>query len=64
MFTELKRQEAGFPACDEGELAWKPYQRVMEANEVVSNIEYYLKDILQDDSHRNLPVPKPLPDLI
>lgn len=54
----------GLSACDEGELAWKPYQRVMEANEVVSNIEYYLKDLLQDDSHRKLPVPKPLPDLI
>ncbi|WP_185148010.1 hypothetical protein [Peribacillus simplex] len=45
MFTELKRQEAGFPACDEGEHAWKPYQWVMEANE--SNIEYYLKDIFR-----------------
>ncbi|MFD6208643.1 NUDIX domain-containing protein [Peribacillus sp. NPDC060253] len=36
-------------ACDEGKLAWKPYQWVMEADEVVSNIKYYLRDILLDD---------------
>ncbi|UZD49020.1 NUDIX hydrolase [Peribacillus frigoritolerans] len=39
----------GLSACDEGELAWKPFQWVMEASEVVSNIKYYLKDILQDE---------------
>ncbi|MGW6664916.1 hypothetical protein [Peribacillus sp. NPDC055009] len=39
----------GLSACDEGELAWKPYQWVMEAIDVVSNIKYYLKDILQDE---------------
>lgn len=61
-------------ACDEGELAWKPYQWVMEADEVVSNIKYYLKDILQDDpplefaciyenEHLISVKKKPLPDL-
>ncbi|MFE0504683.1 NUDIX hydrolase [Peribacillus butanolivorans] len=39
----------GLLACDEGELAWKPYQWVMEADEVVPNIKYYLSDILLDD---------------
>lgn len=39
----------GLSACDEGELAWKPFQWVMEASEVVSNIKYFLKDILQDE---------------
>ncbi|MCM3674428.1 8-oxo-dGTP diphosphatase [Peribacillus simplex] len=46
-----RAEDAGgvLSSCDEGELAWKPYQWVMEANEVVSNIKYYLKDILQDE---------------
>ncbi|MGE7878168.1 NUDIX hydrolase [Peribacillus muralis] len=33
--------------CDEGELAWKPFQWVMEADEVVSNIKHYLGDVLR-----------------
>ncbi|MGE7604850.1 NUDIX hydrolase [Peribacillus sp. NPDC097675] len=37
-------------ACDEGELAWKPYEWVMESDEVVSNIKYYLNDILFEQS--------------
>ncbi|KWW21163.1 hypothetical protein AS888_16285 [Peribacillus simplex] len=32
--------------CDEGELAWKPYQWIMEAAEVVSNIKHYLSEVL------------------
>jgi 8-oxo-dGTP diphosphatase len=39
----------GLSVCEEGELAWKPLQWVMEASEVVPNIKYYLKDILQDE---------------
>lgn len=44
-----RRYRGGLLACDEGELAWKPYQWVMEADEVVPNIKYYLRDILLDD---------------
>ncbi|AOH54829.1 hypothetical protein ABE28_010740 [Peribacillus muralis] len=33
--------------CDEGELAWKPVQWAMEADEVVSNIKHYLGDVLR-----------------
>ncbi|MDM5358598.1 8-oxo-dGTP diphosphatase [Peribacillus sp. B2I2] len=71
-----RAEDAGgvLDACDEGELAWKPYQWVMEADEVVSNIKYYLKDILQDDpplefaciyenEHLISVKKKPLPDL-
>lgn len=63
----------GLSACDEGELAWKPFQWVMEASDVVSNIKYYLKDILQDEppqefacyenEHLISVKKKPLPDM-
>ncbi|WHY99844.1 NUDIX hydrolase [Peribacillus simplex] len=46
-----RAEDAGgrLSACDEGELAWKPYKWVLESNEVVSNIKYFLKDIFQDE---------------
>ncbi|MFJ7747920.1 NUDIX hydrolase [Peribacillus sp. NPDC097295] len=37
-------------ACDEGELAWKPYEWVMETDEAVSNIKHYLNEVLFEDS--------------
>lgn len=37
-------------ACDEGELAWKPFKWVMETDEAVSNIKHYLNEVLFEDS--------------
>ncbi|WP_285766868.1 8-oxo-dGTP diphosphatase [Peribacillus sp. SI8-4] len=45
------RAEAGgdsLSPCDEGELAWKPFQWIMTANEVVPNIKHYLSEVLLD----------------